>query len=678
MSPNNHPIPNHLNPDKRLAELKEQLGEHAYRYHVLDNPTISDNEYDLLFQELLRIEKQHPELVGSDSPSRRVGGEPLDKFSRASHRIPMLSLENAFGDEDIVDFENRLMRYLNSSSPPQYVAEPKLDGLAIELIYRDGSLSRALTRGDGRTGEDVTAQVSTIIDIPKTLKTPHSAPHSGVLEVRGEVFMDKEGFRKLNRFKEQNGEQLFANPRNAAAGSLRQLDPEITASRGLRFFAYGISTTEGIDIDGQYALLFEFLKECGLPINEKTRLCATIDEAIGAYNDFLAMRHDLPYDIDGVVVKVDGFALQERLGNKARAPRWAIACKFPATQSITTLIDVTFQVGRTGAITPVAILEPVNVGGAMVSRATLHNQEELERKDLRLGDMVLIQRAGDVIPEVVKPIIEKRTGAEKPIPAPTHCPVCGHPLEKRDNEVVIRCPNTLCEAQKLRALVHFTSKAGLDIEGLGKKYVEQLVNEKIIEDIPDIFALDHEKLAHLPGWGDKSAAKVLEAISSKKTPPLSKLLAALGIRFIGETTATLLEQRFQTLSTLAEADIEELLHIDGIGTRTAQSLSSYFSDSRTREILKRLDQQGVSPAAPRISTTGHLSGMSFLFTGSLETLSRSEAKKRVKEYGGEVATSVNKKLTHVVVGDKPGSKLQKAEQLGKIILSEEAFLTLLG
>ncbi|MBM9603437.1 NAD-dependent DNA ligase LigA [Desulfopila inferna] len=657
-----------------LNELKKQLGEHAYNYHVLDNPTISDSEYDQLFHNLLQIEKEYPELVTPDSPSRRIGGMPLDKFNQVAHRIPMLSLENAFSDEDLIDFESRLMRYLNSSSTPHYVAEPKLDGLAIELIYREGTLIRALTRGDGRTGEDVSAQVRTISAIPLRLR----APYPRLLEVRGEVFMDKEGFRRLNQLREKNGEQLFANPRNAAAGSLRQLDPRITAGRPLRFFAFGISTAEGLEIEGQYAMLFDFLKERGLPVNDMTRLCKNIEDVVAAYDDLLAVRHNLPYEIDGVVVKVDSFSLQERLGFKARAPRWAIACKFPATQATTKLLDVVFQVGRTGALTPVAILEPVNVGGALVGRATLHNQEELERKDLRLGDTVLIQRAGDVIPEVVKPITEKRTGTEKPVTAPSICPVCSHSLVKHENEVVTRCPNTMCAAQKLRALIHFSSKAGLDIEGLGKKYIEQLVNEKIIEDIPDIFLLDQDKLAALPGWGEKSAAKVLEAISAKKTPPFSKLLAALGIRFIGETTATLLEQRFRTLGALTEASTEELLQIEGIGLRTAQSLSAYFADSRTRDILKRLEAVGVSPTAPQRPVAGLLSGKSFLFTGSLEMLSRSEAKKRVKENGGEVSTSVSKKLTHVVAGSSPGSKLQQAEQAGKAIISEEDFLKLIG
>ena len=657
--------------DKRLTELKKELSEHAYNYYVLHNPTISDSEYDLLFQELLQLEEQNPHLVSEDSPSRRVGGPPLDKFNQVAHQVPMLSLENAFNEEDISDFEKRLTRFLNSSAQLAYVTEPKLDGLAIELIYIHGRLSRALTRGDGKIGEDVTQQVLTISAIPLVLRT--EVPE--VLEVRGEVFMDKTGFRTLNEQRQEQGEQLFANPRNAAAGSLRQLNPQITASRPLRFFAYGIATPSEVDCTGQYQLL-KYLQQCGLPTNNLTRLCSTIDDVIRTYNDFVATRHQLDYEIDGMVVKVDSFSLQERLGNKARAPRWAIACKFPSTQATTRLLDITYQVGRTGAITPVALLEPIKVDGAVISRATLHNQEEIERKDLRLGDTILIQRAGDVIPEVIKPIAEKRTGEEVPVKAPLLCPVCSHSLTKIEGEKILRCTNTLCQAQKLRGLIHFTSKAGLDIEGLGKRYIEQLFEEKILKDIPDIFNLDPQRLAQLDGWGKKSAAKVIEAVSAKKNPSLANLLAALGIRFIGEVTASLLEKQFASLSDLTNATTDDLLEIDGIGEQTARSLVSYFREPRTIEILQKLEQLGISPSKSINDPDGLLAGKRFLFTGGLESLSRSEAKKRVKEKGGEIATTVNAKLTHVVAGNKPGSKLEKARQLGKEIMSEQEFLAL--
>jgi DNA ligase (NAD+) len=663
---------NHNHAQKRLAELKKELSEHAHNYYVLDNPTISDSEYDQLFQELLELEQQHPDLVSDDSPSRRVGGAPLEKFDQVEHRVPMLSLENAFNEDDIVDFEQRLFRFLNSSTPIEYVAEPKLDGLAIELIYINGRLSRALTRGDGKVGEDVTKQVQTIGAIPLSLRagTPET------LEVRGEVFMDKAGFRTLNQMREEKGETLFANPRNAAAGSLRQLNPQVTATRPLRFFAYGISTPAEVECDGQYQLLM-YLQHCGLPINTLTRRCLTIDDVVRAYADFIGTRQQLDYEIDGMVVKVDNFSLQDRLGNKARAPRWAIACKFPSTQATTKLLDITFQVGRTGAITPVAVLEPVKIDGAIISRATLHNQEEIERKDLRIGDTVLLQRAGDVIPEVIKPISEKRTGTEKSVKAPVSCPVCGHSLTKIEGEKILRCGNTLCQAQKLRGLIHFTSKAGLDIEGLGKRYVEQLFEEKIIHDIPVIFNLDPQRLAELDGWGEKSATKVIEAVSARKNPSLATLLAALGIRFIGEVTASLLEQQFASLSALARATTQELLEIDGIGEQTANSLIAYFQEPRTREILQKLEERGVSPAQKGREQNGPLAGKCFLFTGGLESLSRSEAKKRVKEMGGEIATSVTTKLTHVVIGSKPGSKLEKARQLGKEVISEHDFLAML-
>ncbi len=657
---------------ERLIELRKQLNEHAHNYYVLDNPTIADSEYDQLFAELLELEELHPELVSDDSPSRRIGGPPLDKFEQVAHRVPMLSLENAFDEADIYEFEKRLVRYLNTTTPPHYVAEPKLDGLAVELIYQNGKLTQALTRGDGRIGENVTAQVQTIGAIP--LKLRREVPE--LLEVRGEVFMDKEGFQNLNKQRQEGGEQLFANPRNAAAGSLRQLNPQITAKRPLRFFAYGVSATDSINCQGQSSLL-EYLQNCGLPVNEMTRKCSNVQEVIEAYDYFVEVRHQLAFDIDGMVVKVDDFSLQERLGFKARAPRWAVACKFPSTQATTKLNGITYQVGRTGAITPVALLDPVNVGGAMVARATLHNQEEMERKDLRIGDTVLIQRAGDVIPEVIKPIIEKRTGKEDIVVPPTDCPVCGHSLRKAEGETVIRCPNPLCEAQKLRGLIHFTSKAGLDIEGLGKRNIEQLFEKQLISDIPDIFSLDSSQLAGLEGWGEKSANKAVDAIQAKKSPQLAELLAALGIRFIGEVTAGMLEQRFASLSALAAAQKEDLLEIDGIGSRTAESLVTYFGDPRTREILGRLEEQGVSPARSAPDSTGTLSGMRILFTGGLEKLSRSEAKKLVKENGGEIATSVSAKLTHIVVGEKPGSKLEQARKLGKAIINEKEFLELL-
>ncbi|WP_419176943.1 NAD-dependent DNA ligase LigA [Desulfosediminicola sp.] len=668
-----------MQPQKRIEELHRLLQEHAHKYYVLDAPTISDSEYDALFQELLALEKAHPELITPDSPSQRVGGVALDKFSQVEHRYPMLSLENAFNDDDLREFEARLRRFLSQGLTLSYVAEPKLDGLAVELVYENGLLVQGSTRGDGKVGEDITAQLKTVRSIP--LRLLGSPPP--LLEVRGEVFMALAGLERLNSSQIRMGREPFANPRNAAAGSLRQLDPKITASRPLDFYAYGVSLPADTGRNGQYDML-QSLKTYGLPVNEHVRKCETIEAVIEAYHQMLEIRHQLPYEIDGMVVKVDDFGLQERLGNKARAPRWATACKFPAIQATTLLRSVEFQVGRTGAVTPVAILEPVVVGGVTVSRATLHNQDEMERKDLHIGDKVFVQRAGDVIPEIVKAVVEERAEDAQPIRMPENCPVCEHPLEKPAGEAVTRCHNPHCDAQRLRSLIHFTSKTGLDIEGLGKKYVEQLFELKIIEDVPDIFGLHsrRHKLASLDGWGLKSADKVIAAINSRRNPPLSKFLAALGIRFIGEVSATSLENHFQELDKLAAASHDELLEVDGIGEQAASSIVEYFSDEKVQAMLVRLKDAGVSPVAIQPVAgeggTAPLADMVILFTGSLQTISRSEAKKLVKDNGGTIATGVTKKTTHVVVGEKAGSKLKKAQEMNKTILTEQQFMELIG
>lgn len=669
-----------MDAEKRLRELRALLQEHSHRYYVLDDPLISDGEYDLLFQELLGLEEEHPELITADSPSQRPGGAPLDKFEQVVHRVPMLSLENAFNADDLHSFEDRLLRFLNQETATvdqaltlSYMAEPKIDGLAVELVYEQGRLLQGSTRGDGSKGEDITAQLKTIPSIPRTLQS--SAAQR--LEIRGEVFMDRQALITLNQERLDNGEPLFANPRNAAAGSLRQLDPAITAKRSLKFLAYGIADPTQSPCSSQQELLV-WLKDLGLPVNELARFCPTITDVINRFEQLAAERQAMAYEIDGMVVKVNSFALQQRLGNKARAPRWAIACKFPAIQTTTRLLSVDFQVGRTGAVTPVALLEPVEVGGVTVSRATLHNRDEFERKDLRIGDTVLIQRAGDVIPEVVKAIVEKRNGSEKPVSMPTHCPVCGHALLKEAGEAVTRCVNPHCPAQRLRALIHFCSRAGLDIEGLGKKSMEQLFDLRLVRDIPDIFTLRHEQLAGLPGWGAKSADNAIAAIEAARHPTLGKFLAAIGIRFVGEITASLLEQRFPTLDSLMQASKEALLEIDGIGEQAAGSIFEYFSDSDVRAMFERLHQIGVIPESGRPSPKDQpLSGLVFLFTGTLTALSRTEAKKLVKEQGGQIATTVTQKMTHLVAGEKAGSKLKKARELDKIILTESEFLQIL-
>jgi len=659
---------------QRIRELRRQLNEHSHRYYTLDAPIISDAEYDRLFQELLDLEARHPELVTEDSPSRRIGGAPLGSFVQVQHRLPMLSLENAFTDADILAFEERLLRFLNLTDRPTYVIEPKLDGLAVELVYHDGLLIQGSTRGDGQTGEEITDQIRTVKSIP--LRLHHPTP--GLLEVRGEVYMENDGLASLNEQQLQNGRPPFANPRNAAAGSLRQLDPTVTARRPLKFFAYGVATPKDSGCSGQYELL-DYLATLGLPVNRLTRRCPTIAEVIAGFAEFAALRHSLPYEIDGMVIKVDSFQLQERLGSKVRAPRWAIACKFPPKQETTRLVAVEFQVGRTGAITPVAILEPVTVGGVTVSRATLHNQDELARKDLRIGDTVLVQRAGDVIPEIVMAITEKRDGSEAPVVMPTLCPACGQSLTRPEGEAVTRCQNLHCTAQRLQGLIHFASKAGLDIEGLGRKNIEQLLDQGLINDIPDIYTLEQGSLANLDGWGARSAENLIAAIRAKTRPPLGRFLAALGIRYIGEISAGVLEAHFPSLAQLRQATREQLLEIEGIGEQAAASIIDFFGSRRGRELLQRLEAIGVEPVPTAVDTSSQpLAGHVILFTGSLQSMSRDEAKKLVREHGGQIATSVTQKTTHIVAGDKPGSKIRKAEELGKQILSEEQFLSLIG
>ena len=662
---------------KRLAELREQLSYHAYRYYVLDDPLIADVEYDRLFQELLRLEEQYPEFVTPDSPSQRVGGAPLAAFASVTRKIPMLSLENAFGDQDLRDFEERLHRFLHSNEPIAYVAEPKLDGLAVELVYEEGIFTLGTTRGDGVTGEEITANLRTIATVPLRLRAPKKGKIPARLAVRGEAYLSLTGFKELNAQRARNNEPLFANPRNAAAGSLRQLDPKITARRPLAFFAYGVDDPAPLPCQSQHELL-HYLAACGFATNPHTARCRSLDAVIAHFHHLAAIRHDLPYEIDGMVVKVDDFAVQKRLGTKARSPRWAIAAKFPASQATTRLVDVEFGVGRTGAITPVAILDPVEIGGVMVGRATLHNEDEMQRKDLRLGDTVLVQRAGDVIPEVVKPVIEHRTGSETVIRMPATCPECGERLVRPAEEAVTRCPNPACPAQRLRSLIHFASKAGMDIEGLGKKVMEQLVQEGLVRDIPDIFRLKADDLAKLAGWGEKSAANAMAAIASRKETSLAKLLAAIGIRHVGEITAQLLEEHFGTLEALLHATEADFLEVTGIGPQVAASLADFFSDDSARQMLATLQELGLTIAAGARPREGlPLAGTLFLFTGALHRFSRSEAKERVKGLGGQVASGMSGKVTHLVCGDKPGSKLARARELGIRILSEEEFVELL-
>lgn len=660
---------------QRLETLREQIHYHAHRYYVLDDPVIADSEYDQLFQELLLLEEQYPDQITADSPSRRVGSAPLGTFDEVEHEIPMLSLDNAFSSEDFTRFEEKIRRFLNHHDPIEFSLEPKMDGLAVELIYENGIFTLGSTRGNGLKGENITAQLRTIHAIPLRLHAPKNLQIPQKLTVRGEVFLPKDGFEQLNRQRSKTGEPLFANPRNAAAGSLRQLDPRITAARPLSFFVYGIADTAAIPCSRQNEL-FQYLASFGFKINPLIRQSDSIQTICNQFTLLETERHSLDYEIDGMVIKVNAFDLQRRLGNTARAPRWAIAWKFQATQTTTILLDVHYQVGRTGAITPVAILKPVSINGVTVSRATLHNQDEIERKDLQIGDTVLVQRAGDVIPEVVKPIPDMRSGTEQPVTLPVCCPECNSRLTRQATEAVTRCMNPQCPAQRLQSLIYFSSKSGMNIDGLGKKNMELLVKKGLVRDIPDIFTLKENDLAELEGWGDKSARNAIKAIHEAKTTDLASLLRSLGIRFIGEMTADLLSRHFLTLENLLAADEKELLEVDGIGEQTAKQLATYVQDSSFHTLIQQLYDAGLRikkcvtqnlPLAQRI----------FLFTGSLAAMSRNEAKQQVKALGGQIASGISRKVTDVVAGENPGSKINKANELGIPVLQEETFLQLL-
>lgn len=656
---------------KRIEELRLQLHAHGHRYYVLDNPVISDGEYDSLFQELLQLEAQYPESITVDSPTQRVGGKPLKGFKTAEHLFPMLSLENIFSRQGLLDFEEKLKRYLKDDTVLEYITEPKLDGLAVELVYENDRLVTGSTRGDGVIGEDVTGQLKTVPTIPLRLLATEEVAIPQQLIVRGEVFIPKKGFKQLNQRRKGEGLSLFANPRNAAAGSLRQLDPKVTAQRPLHFYAYSVATTEGVQCNTQFELL-AYLRSRGFAVSPLACHCKSVDDVGRQFDLLVQKRHGLDYEIDGMVVKVDRFSLQQRFGNTARAPRWAVAWKFPAVQASTIIERVEFQVGRTGVVTPVAHLRPVEVDGAIVRRATLHNRDEVNKKDLRLHDTVLIQRAGDVIPEVIKAVVENRTGEEKAIVFPERCPDCDGQLEQGEGEAAIRCTNLLCPAQKIQRLIYFAGKSGLDIEGLGRKHVEQLYSAGLIEDIADFFLLKKDQLALLEGWGEKSAKGVVESISKVKAPQLNTFIRALGIRYVGEVTAELLAGHYKSLGELVQTKEKELMEIEGVGPQVAESLVTLLRSEPFAKLLIKLDQVGVVVQSPGKSEQP-LDGRIFVFTGSLKNMSRNEAKQLVKSLGGKVVSSVSGKVTDVVAGEKAGGKLEKARKLDLDVLTEEAF-----
>ncbi|MCY3751531.1 MAG: NAD-dependent DNA ligase LigA [Gammaproteobacteria bacterium] len=659
--------------ESQIAELRRQLDEHSYRYHVLDDPIIPDAEYDRLYKELVTLEKDHPELVTPDSPTQRVGESPLSEFAEVTHEIPMLSLDNAFSDEEMGAFDKRVRDRLELAEI-HYTAEVKLDGLAISLLYGQGKLVRAATRGDGTTGEDVTSNIRTIKSIPLALR---STGYPERLEVRGEVFMTKSGFEELNIRQEEQGEKLFANPRNAAAGSLRQLDPMLTARRPLQFLAHGIGIVEGAALPASHFEVLQTLKTWGLPVSADTERVAGVEECIGFYRRTASRRSQLPHEIDGVVFKVDDLKQQAALGFVTRAPRWAIACKFPPEEAVTEVLDIEVQVGRTGALTPVARLKPVRVGGVTVTNATLHNADEVRRKDIRAGDTAVVRRAGDVIPEVVRVIPGKRPETTEPFSMPARCPVCGSPAERVEGEAAVRCTGGLhCRAQAIQSIIHYASRTALDIEGLGEKLVEQLFNTGLVRNIADLYHLEHEKVAALERMGDKSAENLLRAIETGKNTRFDKFLYALGIREVGETTARNLALHFQ-LDELKSATQEDLCGVRDIGPVVAENIVRFFRDERNLSIINEVLTAGVRWEDAKEQQVTHLQGKTFVITGTLASLSRNEAKERLVSRGAKVSGSVSGRTDYLIAGENPGSKLDQARSLDIEILDEAALMQIL-
>lgn len=662
---------------KRVEELRKEIEYHNYRYYVLNDPIISDAEYDALMRELEELERQYPELITPNSPTQRVGAPPLEEFGTVEHRVPMLSLSNAFNEEEVREFDRRVKRFLGVVHDIQYSAEPKIDGVAVEVVYENGVLTVGATRGDGYRGEDVTQNIRTIKMIPLYL-IDKEEPIPEYLSVRGEVYMDKEDFRRLNREREENGEPPFANPRNAAAGSLRQLDPSITAKRPLKVFFYGIGEVRGREFKSQWEIL-QTLPKWGLRVNPYVELCQNIEEAIQYYHRLLSMREEIPYEMDGVVIKVNDLELQRRLGEISRSPRWAIAFKFPAEEATTRVLDIVVQVGRTGVLTPVAILEPVQVGGVVVSRATLHNLDEIRRKDVRIGDWVLVHRAGEVIPEIIKPIKERRTGQEREFQMPERCPACGSKVVRLPGEVAYRCIGLACPAQLKARIRHFASRRAMDIEGLGEKLIDQLVDKGLVKDLADIYYLRKIDLLKLDGVADKLAQKLLNSIERSKDTTLPRFLFALGIRHVGEHLAQVLAKHVKRLEDFYRIRKDDLLRIPGVGPEVAESVVSFFAEEENRRVIDKMLAAGVRVRpVEEVAEAQPLKGKVFVFTGALESMTREEAKRLVEQLGGIAASSVSRRVDYVVVGKDPGSKYDRARALGLKIIDEEEFKKLVG
>jgi len=661
---------------KEIEKLTAELEHHNRQYYVMDDPEITDAAYDLLFQKLQKLETQYPSLRDPHSPTGRVGAKPLDQFQKSRHGVPMLSLANAFNEEELLAFDERVHRFIDAKpgTPLEYFTELKFDGLSINLIYENGVLTRAATRGDGEVGEDVTENIRTVRSIPLRLKSK-KPPEK--IEIRGEIILTHKAFHALNRDQLNAGEKPFANPRNAAAGSLRQLDPRVTATRPLQGFFYALGETRGYTLPATQSELEDEIKAFGLPVGKWRSVCKGAKGVIQFYNEIQTIREDLPFEIDGVVVKLNQLSAQAAAGFISRSPRGMIAFKYPPKKATTLIEDIQVQVGRTGALTPVAIVTPVNVGGAMVKRATLHNQDEIDRKDIRIGDQVIIQRAGDVIPEVVEVLKDKRRGDERRFKIPDICPVCGSPVIKPEGEAVARCSGRNCTAKLKERIKHFSQKDALNIEGLGDKIVDQLVDAGVLKQLPDLFDVGFDDLMGLEGFAEKSSHKLLAAIEKAKEPELYRLLFGLGIRHVGEASAKLVAQKFKSMKKICKASEAQFLEIDGVGEEMAKSLVAFFNDPHMEVELDALLQK-ISPIEPKASTEPQvLVGKIFVLTGALPTLGRSDAEKLIEDRGGKVSSSVSKKTDYVLAGTDAGSKLDKANDLGIKVLSEAEFFKLL-
>jgi DNA ligase (NAD+) len=664
------------NGKQRIEELRETINHHNYRYYVLDSPEISDAEYDELMKELRQLEAEHPQLVTPDSPTQRIGAPPVEAFGVVKHPQPLLSLANAFSDEELAAWHKRVSNLL-SRSQFDLVCEPKIDGLAVALTYVDGLLATGATRGDGYRGEDITQNLRTIRSIP--LSVPREAPPR--FEVRGEVYLPKAGFKRLNEERAKEELPLFANPRNAAAGSVRQLDSSITARRPLDIFVYGLGWAEGKAVPDTHWEIMQYLKSLGFKINPNIALLHSLDEAEKYHQSWVESREKYPYEADGIVAKVNSIALQQELGTVAHEPRWAIAYKFPAIQGTTKLIDIGINVGRTGSLNPYAILEPVRVGGVVISSAALHNEEDIHRKDIRIGDWVVIQRAGEVIPEIVEPIVSRRTGKEKIFNMPGRCPVCGSEVIKPEGEAMHRCTNAACPSQALERIKHFVSRGAMDIDGVGDKLCQALFEAGLVKDVADLYYLTREQLLSLERMADKSASNVLKSIERSKDRNLARVIFALGILHVGDQYAELLAEQFQSIDQLAKASQEELSAIPSIGPKIAESIVAFFRQKGNKQIIEKLRKAGVKLEREKAKRGRPdelpLTGLEFVLTGKLESFSRPEAEAKIKALGGKAGSDVTRKTSYVVVGADPGSKLAKAQKLGTKTLSESEFLKLL-